>query len=234
MKKIILVDDHIMFREGLANVLKGQSDFEVIGQAGTARDAVRLAHDLHPDIVLMDFGLPDESGIEATHTILEEMPGMIVVFLTGFDTDEFLFAAIRSGARGYLLKSLSSRELLASLRAIEKNEAAISRVMTKRILDEFAHLGPRREPHQSKLTNLTLRELEVLKELSVGATNRQIAEHIEISETTVKNHVHSILSKLGLKNRREVLWFAQRQGITDPIKMKNVPSSERRKDRREK
>ena len=217
MKKILLVDDHIMFREGLANILKSQADFQIIGQAGTAREAVELTRELRPDMVLMDFGLPDGSGIEATRAIVEERPETIVIFLTVFDTDQFLFAAIRSGAKGYLLKSQPSTQLLASLRAIEKGEAAISRVMTKHILDEFSRLGPPTEPTQSKLSKLTLREFEILKELSSGSTNREIAQRFAISETTVKNQVHSILSKLNLKNRREIVWFARQQGIGEGL-----------------
>ena len=213
MKKIVLVDDHIMFREGLAIILNSQTDFEVIGQAGTAQQAVELVRELRPDMVLMDFGLPDESGVEATRTIVQELPETIVIFLTVFDTDQLLFAAIRSGAKGYLLKSHPSMQLLASLRAIEKGEAAISRAMTMHILEEFSRLGPPTEPTQSKLSKLTLWEFEILKELSSGSTNREIAQKFSIAETTVKNQVHSILFKLGLKSRHEVVWFARQQGI---------------------
>ena len=218
MKKILLVDDHIMFREGLANILSSQADFQVIGQAGTAHAAVELARALRPDIILMDFGLPDQSGVEATRTILQERPETIVVFLTVFDTDQFLFAAIRSGAKGYLLKSQPSTQLLASLRAIDKGEAAISRTLSTHILEEFSRQGPPQEPDQSNLSKLTLREFEIMKEVSSGSTNRAIAQRYAISETTVKNVVHSILSKLNLKNRRDVIWFARQQGIENPNK----------------
>ena len=233
MKKIILVDDHIMFRDGLANILKSQTDFQVIGQAGTAHEAVELARELRPDVVLMDFGLPDKSGIEATQAILGERPETIVIFLTVFDTDQFLFAAIRSGAKGYLLKSQPSAQLLASLRAIEKGEAAISRAMTRHILDEFSRLGPPTKPHQSKLSKLTLREFEILKELSLGSTNREIAQRFANSESTVKNQVHSILFKLGLKNRREVAWFVRQQGIGDLSKPDQAHAPEIPRERKE-
>ena len=233
MKKIILVDDHIMFRDGLVSILKSQAYFQVVGQAGTAHEAVELARELRPDVVLMDFGLPDESGIEATQAILEERPETIVIFLTVFDTDQFLFAAIRSGAKGYLLKSQSSVQLLASLRAIERGEVAISRAMTMHILDEFSRLGTPTKPHQSKISKLTLREFEMLKELSLGSTNREIARHFSTSETTVKNRVHSILFKLGLKNRHEVAWFVRQLGIGDLSKPDQSYVPEIRRKRKE-
>jgi DNA-binding NarL/FixJ family response regulator len=213
MKKILLVDDHIMFREGLANILKAQVDFQVIGQAGTVPEAIDLARTLQPDLVLMDYSLQEGSGVEATQAILEDRPETIVVFLTVFDVDEILFAAIRCGAKGYLLKSQSSVELLESLRAIEKGEAAVSRSMTKHILNEFSRLGPSVEPQSSKLSKLTLREFQVINELTSGATNKEIAKRLSISVTTVKNLVHSALFKLGLKNRRDLAWFARQQGL---------------------
>jgi len=216
MMKIILVDDHIMFREGLANILNTQEDFQVIGQAGTAQEAVELVRELQPDMVLMDFGLPDASGIDATRIIMTERPETIVIFLTEFDTDPILFGAIRSGAQGYLLKSQSGDQLLATLRAIESGEVAISDAMIKNILDEFRRQGTLpSEPDQRKLSKLTLRELEILKELTSGSSNLAIAQHFSISETTVKNQVHGILSKLNLKNRHEAIWFARQQGVGD-------------------
>jgi len=220
MIRILLVEDLVMFREGLANTLRTQPDFEVVGEAGTIQAGIELARQLKPDWVLMDFHLPDGTGVEATETIMREQPATIVIFLTVFDTDEYLFPAIRSGAKGYLLKSQSSAEMLAALRKIENNEAAISGTMTKRILDEFSRGASPHAPGQSKLEDLTLREFEILKELSTGATNQQIAQHLSTSESTIKNHVHKILSKLGLKNRREVAWFAHHQGLlgTDPKK----------------
>lgn len=213
MKKIVLVDDQIMFREGLANILNIQPDFHVIGQAGSAQEAIELVHELHPDMVLMDFDLPDSSGVEATQKIYSEFPDIIVIFLTVYDSDTILFAALRSGAKGYLLKSQSSSQLLASLRAIEKGEAAISRAMVKGIVDEFARQGSINQPNQSKLSKLTPREFEILNELTSGRSNLEIATHLSISETTVKNQVHSILSKLNLKNRHEAIQFAQQQGL---------------------
>ena len=225
MKTILLVDDYVLFREAMEHIFRSHTEYQIVGQAGTAQDAITLARELHPDLVLMDYSLPDENGAEATQKIIKENPRTIVVFLTVFDSDEFLFSAIRSGAKGYLLKSLSSTEVLASLRAIERSEAAISGSMTMRILNEFSRLGPRREPAESNLATLSLRELEIVKEVAVGSTNREIASRFSISEATVKNHIHSILSKLELKSRGEVAWFAHRHGIIDPAKSGDSPSS---------
>jgi len=234
MKKIVLVDDHIMFREGLVNILRSQPDFEVIGQAGSAQEAVEMVRALRPDMVLMDFGMPDASGVEATQKIVAEMPETIVIFLTVFDNDQILFAAIRAGAKGYLLKSQSSSQLLTSLRAIEKGEVAISRAMVKEILDEFARQGTPAESNQSKLGKLTRREFEILKELTSGSTNLEISQRFSVSETTVKNQVHSILSKLNLKSRHEAIWFARQQGLGD-MQGQNLPNlfDERRKPKEE-
>ena len=213
MKRVMLVDDHIMFREGLASILKAQPDFEVVGQAGDINEAVTMARELHPELILMDFELPDASGVEATQIITAELPETMVVFLTVHYTEKILFAALRSGAKGYLLKNQSSAQLLDSLRAIERGEAAISRTMVKSVLDEFSRQGMHSDPDQSRLSKLTLREMEVLKELTSGSSNLEIAQHFEISEHTVKNQVHSILNKLNLKNRHEAIWFARQHGL---------------------
>ena len=211
--RILLVDDHVMFREGLASILKSQPDMQVVGEAGTIHESIQLVRQLKPDTVLMDIGLPDGSGIDATREILAEDPAINIIYLTIYDTDDRLFAAVRSGAKGYLLKNLPAAKLLSSLRAIEKNEAAISRTMTLRIMEEFSRQGPPSEPQQSKLSTLTLREMEILRELANDATNQEIALRLSVTETTVKNHVHRILAKLGVKNRKDAARFARQQGL---------------------
>lgn len=172
-----------------------------------------MAQSLQPDLVLMDFGLPDGTGLDATKAILANQPEINIVFLTVHEEDDRLFAAIRSGAKGYLLKNVPVSKLLAFLRGIERGEVAISRAMTSRIFKEFARTQPGQETAQTLPTELTSRELEVIKELSTGASNREIAEHLFISENTVKNHVRNILAKLNLRNRREVADFAHRHGL---------------------
>jgi two-component system NarL family response regulator len=211
--RILVVDDHILFREGLISLINSQPDFVVIGEASAAADAIRMAQDLSPDIILMDYGLPDATGVEATQTILSANPQIKIVFLTIHDNDAFLFEAIRSGARGYLLKNMPVSKLMAALRALERDEAAISRQMAARIMQEFARISKTGAGSDAALTTLTRRELEVLIALASGASNEEIAGRMFISVSTVKNHIHNILEKLNLKNRRELAHFAERHGL---------------------
>ncbi len=211
--RILIVDDHILFREGLTGLLRSQQDMEVIGECGTVHEAVELAQQLKPQVVLMDFSLPDGTGLDATRSILRDQPQTQIIFLTVHDNDERLIAAIRAGAKGYLLKNLSVNKLLASLRALERGEAAISRTAMAKIMEEFAQSTPAASSMPSPLIGLTSREIEVLKELADGITNQEIASRLFISENTVKNHIHNILEKLTLNNRREAIEFARKNGL---------------------
>ncbi len=215
--RILLVDDHILFREGLVSLLNSQPDLEVVGEAGSVHEAISLARELQPDLVLMDFGMPDGTGLDATQVILADRPETKIVFLTVHEEDDRLFAAIRSGAKGYLLKNVPVTKLLAFLRGIERGEAAITPVLASRILEEFSRLSTPRGRERVETGELTTRELEVLRELASGASNREIADNLVIAENTVKNHMRSILSKLNLKNRREAAHFARHQGLAKPF-----------------
>jgi DNA-binding NarL/FixJ family response regulator len=209
-ERILIVDDHILFREGLVGLLKNQPDFDVVGEAGTVSDACNKALDLQPNIILMDFSLPDGTGAEAAEKILATHPEINIVFLTVHETDDMLFASIRSGAKGYLLKNLPVSKLLEALRGLSRGEAPLSRQMTSRILDKFAHENTSGYGIHPVLHQLTPREIEIIKEVSSGATNDEIALHLFISVNTVKNHIHNILEKLDLKNRRDLAAFAQK------------------------
>lgn len=215
--KVLIVDDHILFREGLAGLLRSQADMEVVGECGSVQEAVESAQTAQPDVILMDFSLPDGTGLDATRSILTIMPDVSIIFLTVHDNDERLISAMRSGAKGYLLKNLSVNKLLASLRALERGEAAISRTMMARILEEFAQSESITEPAPSPLVGLTSREIEVLQELSYGITNQEIANRLYISENTVKNHIHNILEKLNINNRREAIEFARKHGLSAAV-----------------
>ena len=204
--KIIIVDDHVLFREGLAAIVRSESDFEIVGQAGTVQEAIESVRSLKPDMVLMDFGLPDGTGADATRVILKEAPECKIVFLTMSEEDEDLFAAIRSGAKGYLLKNMRPATLVSTLRSVQKGESALSRSMTLRLMEELART---REPQRPGEPTLTRREMEVLRELASGFSNSEIAEHLFISENTVKYHVHSILEKLNLSDRRDAALYAR-------------------------
>ncbi len=217
--RILLVDDHVLFRESLSSLLDEQPDFNVVGQTGTVREAITMAKTLEPDLVLMDFGLPDGTGLAAMQAILAEKPETKIVFLTVYEADEQLFEAVRSGAKGYLLKNVTVFKLLDYLRGVKQGEAAVSQAMVSRILSEFSRqrstLDPDFQPPPRKLDALTAREIEVLHVLATGTSNQEIAEALFISENTVKNHIHSILTKLHLRNRREAVRYAQRHGLGD-------------------
>ena len=210
--KLLIVDDHVLFREGLASLIARQPDMQVIGEAGTVQEAVQKASQLHPDLILMDFNLPDGTGLDATRQILAEQPNCPIIFLTVYEEDERLFGAIRLGARGYLLKNIPVANLLASLRAVEQGQPALSPEMINRLMGKFANASDS-DDNADALARLSGRELEVLHELAHGVSNRQIAEALFISENTVRNHVHNILEKLGLKNRRQAIGLLKDQGF---------------------
>ncbi len=211
--RIMIVDDHILFREGLSGLLRSQPDMEVVGECGSVAEAVQTALATNPQVILMDFSMPDGTGLEATRAILAEQPQAQIIFLTVHDNDDRLLAAMRAGAKGYLLKNLSVTKLLASLRALERGEAAISRTMMARIIEEFSNVSSDSSPSPSPLIGLTSREIEVLTELADSITNQEIATRLFISENTVKNHVHNILEKIKLNNRREAIEFARNNGL---------------------
>ena len=211
--KILIVDDHVLLREGLASLLEKHPDFEVIGQAGTVKEAIDQAIRLVPDIVLMDISLPDGTGLEATKAILSEKPEIAIVMLTVHETDELLFDAVRAGAKGYLLKNTSTSHLFEALKAVHQGETALSGTMARSLVDEFNRLDRGEEFNSEAIQSLTPRETEILGLLTTNATNREIAQHLVISERTVKVHVHNILEKLQLKNRREAARVAKYQGL---------------------
>jgi DNA-binding NarL/FixJ family response regulator len=211
--KIIIVDDHVLFREGLAGIIRQEADFEVVGLVGTVQEAVETAKKMDPDIILMDFNLPDGTGAEATQKILQDCPDCKIVFMTMSERDEDLLAAIRSGAVGYLLKNMTPSKLTAALRAVQEGESALSRSMTLKVMKELSRTPatePIRDPALGKLTH---REKEVLTEIATGKSNQEISKQLFISENTVKYHVHSILEKLNLEDRKEAARFAKAHGI---------------------
>lgn len=209
MQRVLIVDDHALFREGLASVLQNSARYEVIDQAGSVEEGVKKALKLRPDIILMDFSLPDGTGLDATTAILEGYPACKIVFLTIYETDENLLAAIRSGAKGYVLKNITGPSLIASLDALAQGELAISRKMMSRALE--ASSASVRLPTDSNPKRLSRREMEILQELEKGASNLEIARQLYLSENTVKHHVHSILSKLGAESRGQLIQSARKK-----------------------
>jgi len=211
--KILIVDDHTLFRQGLASLLHETPELEVCGQAGTCAEAIDLANRLRPEMILMDYGLPDGNGVDAARAILAENPECQIVFLTVHINDQELFDAIRIGAKGYLLKNVPIDNLLEDLRAIRAGNAVLSPSMTGRVLDEFVRLDDVHRQQDQMLALLTPREIEVLEQLVAGSTNKEIALELFMAENTVKRHVHNILAKLELTNRRAAAKWARERGL---------------------
>jgi len=221
--RVVIVEDHILFRDGLVSLLGSQPDIEIVGESGCVSDAVSVTLREKPDLLLLDLGLPDGDGLEIIKSVLSILPRTRIVVLTIHDSDDMLYAAIRLGARGYVLKTTPVAKLLAALRSLERGEIALSRRMMARILEEFTRQGALPGAIQPALKTLTDRELEVLELLSTGASNREIGERLSITENTVKAHIHAILDKLSLPNRTEAASFARRHGVIDPLNTSSIP-----------
>lgn len=214
---VLLVDDHVLFRSGLVRLLSVQPDIKVVGEAGTRVEALALARDLQPDLILMDINLPDGTGVDAAAAILAELPATKIIFLTVYDDDEHLFAAVRAGGMGYLLKNVGATELVNRVRGARYGEAALSPSLAGRILDEFARLPAAVGRDQAVHAVLTAREIEIVRLLARGSSNRDIAAQLVISENTVKNHVQNVLAKLHLHSRRDVPGYARTHGLDRPL-----------------
>lgn len=215
--RVLLADDHQLFREGMATILNSQPDFEVVGEAGDGLEVVVKARSLRPDLILMDVSMPGSDGVEATKAIKAELPDVIVVMLTVRDEDDKLFQAIKSGAQGYLIKSIHSRELLAMLRGAVRGEAALTPELSGRMLDEFRRMSrdDRQAPPDESMS-LTHREQEVLSLAAQHATDQEIADALTISIHTVKTHMRNILAKLQISHRHEAAQYALRKGLIPP------------------
>ena len=214
--RVLICDDHALFRRGLTMVLESEEGVEVVGEAEDGADAVAKAEELAPDVVLMDVRMPRLSGIEATKAIAERVPTARILMLTVSDEEEDLYDAIKAGANGYLLKEISIEEVASAIRAVVNGQSLISPSMASKLLTEFTNLSKKADERQSVPTpRLTERELEVLKLAAQGLTNRDIAAELYISENTVKNHVRNILEKLHLHSRMEAVVYAVREKLLD-------------------
>ncbi|MCC7119086.1 MAG: response regulator transcription factor [Anaerolineales bacterium] len=211
--RILLVDDHILFREGLAGILNAQADLQVIGEANDGLEALVKAQELKPDLILMDVQMPGMDGIEAVRQIKQNQPEMIVVMLTVRGDDELLFEALKNGAQGYLLKEIRAQGLLDMLRSALQGEAAVSPHLAGRVLAEFRRLSVGTAPEKEDAGALTERENQVLIQAADGATDKEIAAELNISLNTVKTHVRNILSKLHVRTRREAAKAAKAKGL---------------------
>jgi len=213
--RVLIVDDHALFREGVYAILKSVPDIEIIGEAGTGKDALTLVSDLIPDVVLMDIQMPDLNGVEATEQILKNHPNMGIIIVTMLEDDDSLFSAMRAGARGYVLKGADKAEMLKSIRAVAGGEALFGSAIATRLLNFFKEKQeqPRTEVASIPLPDLTVREREILDYIAHGDTNTEIAERLNLSLKTVRNHVSSIFNKLQVANRAQAALRARDSGL---------------------
>lgn len=212
-QRILLVDDHEVVRLGLKALLEHHSQFEVVGEAASAKEALEQVGRLHPDIVLMDIRLPGTSGIEACEEVIKQYPETRVVMLTSYAEDEMLFSAIRAGASGYILKQIGGEDLVRALEAVGRGEALLDPAVTQRVFQEVRRAV--KEEEASAFANLSQQERHVLLLVSEGKTNREIAKALFLGEGTVRNYVSSILSKLGVSNRAEAAAYAVEHNLKE-------------------
>jgi DNA-binding NarL/FixJ family response regulator len=213
---VVLADDQALVRGGFRMILDNKADLEVLGEAADGREAVALVEQLCPDVVLMDVRMPRISGIQAAATISTSVPSSKILMLTVSDEEDDLYDAIKAGATGYLLKEISIEEVATAIRAVVSGQSLISPSMASKLLSEFTNLAKKADERQSVPTpRLTDRELEVLKLVAEGMSNREIAGELYISENTVKNHVRNILEKLHLHSRMEAVVYAVREKLLD-------------------
>lgn len=213
--RVLLVDDHVLFRKGIASLLAAKKGITVVGEAGDGVEAVTMVRETSPNIILMDINMPKQGGLETIKIIKEEMPELDIVMLTVSEDDEDLFEAIKSGAKGYLLKNLEPQQLFDMLEGIQQGEAPISGSMAAKILQEFKQ-PHHASPNQTETPDeLTPREIEVLEQVVKGASNKEISAALHITENTVKIHLRNILDKLQVRNRIQAAVHAVREGLVD-------------------
>jgi DNA-binding NarL/FixJ family response regulator len=214
--RVLIADDQGMVRTGFTVFLGGQPDIQVVGEAADGREAVERAIELAPDVVLMDVRMPVMDGLEATRRLLSSGVPSKVLILTTFDLDDYVYAALRAGASGFLLKDASAVQLAEAVRVVASGEALIAPAVTKRLIHEFAKLGRPRTPDTRRLGELTERETEVLSLVAQAMSNQEIAGKLVLAEQTVKTHVGRVLMKLGLRDRAQAIVFAYETGLVRP------------------
>ncbi len=214
--RVLIADDQALVRSGFRMILEARDDLAVVGEAENGAEAIDLARELQPDVVLMDVRMPVLDGVEATRRLLEAGSEARVIILTTFDLDEYVFEALRAGASGFLLKDVQPAQLAEAIRVVASGEALLAPSITRRLLDRFASsLDAGRRP-PPELDSLTPRELEILRLIAGGLTNAEIAGKLFVSETTVKTHVSSVLRKLHLRDRVQAVVLAYEAGLVRP------------------
>ena len=213
--RVLIADDQSLVRAGFRLVLENHDDVEVVGEASNGHEAIHGAGRFKPDIVLMDIRMPELDGIAATRAITANQPARVLV-LTTYDLDEYVFDALQAGASGFLLKDTPPAQLADGIRAVAGGEALLAPSVTRRLIEEFARIGPARRTPPSALDELTPRELEVLRLLARGMSNAEIAAALVLGDTTVKTHVAHVLGKLGLRDRVQAVVLAYESGLVTP------------------
>ena len=218
MTRVLIADDQALVRAGFRMILDAEDDLDVVGEASDGAEAVKLARQLKPDVVLMDIRMPELDGIEATRRIAElgADPPTRVLMLTTFDLNEYVYEALRAGASGFLLKDVPPEQLAAGIRIVAQGEALLAPSITKRLIQEFARAAPVAPEPPKGLDELTARELEVFKLVARGLSNAEIAQELIVSETTVKTHVARVLMKLDLRDRVQAVVLAYECGVAVP------------------
>lgn len=206
---IVIADDHTLFREGLAGIISAELDFEIVGQAGNSQEAVQLARDLLPDLILLDIDMPG-GGLEAARSVAEECPVTRIVILTSSEDDDHLIGALKIGARAYILKGVAARELIRILRSVWAGESYVPPRLAASLLLELRERPSQEKQSTSPLDELTAREREILENLAAGLSNKEIGEKLFLSEKTVKHYMTNILQKLQVRNRVEAALLAQK------------------------
>ncbi|HOA22815.1 MAG TPA: response regulator transcription factor [Aggregatilineales bacterium] len=212
-QRILIVDDHEVVRLGLRSLLERHPDFEVVAEAGNGREAIEKVEAYQPDVVVLDIRLPGMSGVEVCQQITDKYPNVHVIMLTSYAEDEMLFAAIRAGAAGYVLKQIGGDDLTRAIEAVGRGEALLDPMLTQRVFEEVRKA--QREEEASAFSDLTNQEMQVLQLVSEGKTNREIAEALYLGEGTVRNYVSNILGKLGVANRAEAAAYAVQHNLKD-------------------
>jgi len=217
--RVLIADDQQLVRSGFRMMLEAEGDIEVVGEAADGQEAVDLARKLEPEVALLDLRMPRMDGIQATELIARSSgTATRVLVVTTFDADEYVYAALRAGASGFLLKDAPPEELAVAVRVIAAGEALLAPSVTRRLIEEFARMQPSRESHD--LESLTERELEVLRLVARGLSNAEIAQELVIGETTVKTHVGNVLMKLGLRDRAQAVVVAYESGVVTPGRLR--------------
>ena len=220
--KILIADDHALVRQSTRSLLEQEPDLKVIAEAENGEEAVRLAAELGPDVVLMDIAMPEMDGIIATKRIKEQCPSISVLILTAYDDDQFIFRLLQAGAAGYLLKSIHSQELIAGIRSVYHGESVLHPAIARKVLTHFLPSFKVRSDTE-KYGDLTKREIEFLKLMARGLRNKEIADEMNLSVRTVQGHMRQIFKKLGVGSRTEAVVYALKKGLVD---LPDMPSGE--------